>query len=257
MANPIRTQLDYQGVTRRFLEIDVLSQGQVARYDRDITGLSTVVAKRAQVVEHIVEGEYVEPTTWEIMSPASIRLSEIQQRRFNVLDRMQEKIRIETQVVEDSNFFMLLNTTAAANTTANPIITGTSGVSKTFLNNLSAEVQKHDLPAYAFLMNFQSYADIRGWQNTEVDPVTMREIQQSGLYAQIWGIDIIVSRLVSTGTVYCLTEPRMFGVFPIRTDMMVMPDDRPREARIGYVGYEEIGMTIVNANGLGKGTFTG
>jgi hypothetical protein len=31
MAIPIRTQLDYMGVARRFFEIDVLAQGQIAR----------------------------------------------------------------------------------------------------------------------------------------------------------------------------------------------------------------------------------
>jgi len=31
MAVPIRTQLDYVGTSRKFFEIDVLSQGQIAR----------------------------------------------------------------------------------------------------------------------------------------------------------------------------------------------------------------------------------
>ena len=61
---------------------DVLAQGQIARYDKDIDVVSYVVAKRASVTEWTVEGEYIEPSTWEIFSPASIRLSQIQQRRF-------------------------------------------------------------------------------------------------------------------------------------------------------------------------------
>ncbi len=256
LAVPIRTQLDYQGVSRRFFEIDVLAQGQIARYDKDIEGFAAVVAKRAESIEFTIEGEYVEPTTWEIFSPTSIRLSNIQQRRFNVLDRMQEKIRIYTQIQEDTQFLQLIATTTAGNTANNAIVTSTAGVSKSFLNRLSAEVMKHDLPGYAFLMNFDAYRDIRAWTTTDLDPVTLREIQQSGLYANIWGIDIIVSRLVPDNTVYCLSEPRFTGVLPIRTDMMVMPDDVPRKARIGYVGYEEIGMLMVNANAVAKGTFT-
>jgi len=257
MAVPIRTELDYVGVQRKFLEIDVLAQGQIARYDKDISVPSYVVAKRGKVREWIVEGEYVEPNTWEIFSPASIRLSQIQQRRFNILDRAQEKIRIQTQIQEDDQFLSLLNTASAGNLVNNPNTSGTSGCDKNFLNDLSSVIMDHDLPCYGFLMRFSSYKDIRSWSTTELDPVTMREILQTGLYGSIWGIDIIVSRRVPSGTVYGLAEPRFVGVMPIRTEMILMPNDKPEEALIGYIGYEEIGQTIVNANGVAKGTFTG
>lgn len=255
MAVPIRTQLDYVGTSRKFFEIDVLAQGQIARYDKDIDVPSYVVAKRGSVEEWTVEGTYVEPTTWEIFAPAQIRLSEIQQRRFNILDRTQEKIRIQVQVEEDTQFLALLNTTAAANTAVNPILAAGSYASATkqFFNDLSTTVMDHDLPCYGFLMRFDSFKDIRTWNTAEVDPVTMREVLETGLYGSLWGIDLIVSRLVVQGNVYAMAEPRFFGVMPIRTELILMPDDTPKQATIGYVGYEEIGMTVVNANGLAQG----
>jgi len=255
MAVPIRTELDYVGTARKFFEIDVLAQGQIARYDRDVQVPSYVVAKRGVVRKWIVEGTYIEPTTWEIFSPAQIRLSEIQVRRFNILDRTQEKIKIQTQIQEDDQFLALLESTATGNTTNNPITTEvTNGCSKTFLNSLTTKIMDHDLPCYGLLMRMSSFKDIRGWSTGDLDPVTMREILQTGLYGNIWGIDLIVSRRVKAGTVYAIGEPRFFGVMPIRIEMILMPDDTPKEASIGYVGYEEIGMTIANANALGKGT---
>ena len=255
MAVPIRQELDYVGTARKFFEIDVLAQGQIARYDKDISVPSYVVSKRGRVEEWNVEGEYVEPTTWEIFSPAQIRLSQIQQRRFNILDRTQEKIRIQTQVQEDDQFLAALNTAAAANTTANPTVNGTAGVGldKDFLNRLTSTIMDKDLPCYGILMRFDSFKDIRGWDNSDLDPVTMREIMETGLYGSIWGIDIIVSRRVTHKTVYALAEPRFFGVMPVRTEMILMPDDDPKQATIGYVGYEEIGMAIIVPNGLAKG----
>lgn len=83
------------------------------------------------------------------------------------------------------------------------------------------------------------------------------EILETGLYGSLWGIDLIVSRRVKQGYVYCAAEPRFFGVLPIRIEFMLMPNDTPTEAKIGYVGYEEIGMTLVNANGLSEGTHSG
>ena len=51
MAVPIRTQLDYQGVARKFFEIDVLKPGEIARYDKDVTSIATVVAKRSEIIQ--------------------------------------------------------------------------------------------------------------------------------------------------------------------------------------------------------------
>lgn len=255
MAVPIRTELDYVGVSRKFFEIDVLAQGQIARYDRDIDTPAYVVAKRGRVNPYDVEAEYVEPTTWEIFAPAHIRLSQIQQRRFNILDRTQEKIRIAVQLQEDDQFLQLINTTTAGNLTNNPYVSeGTLGCSKAFLNKLVTRVMDHDLPCYGLLMRFSSFKDLRDWDRDEVDPVTMREILETGLYGQLWGIDLIVSRRVAAGTVYAITEPRFFGVMPVRTELILMPDDQPREAVIGYIGYEEIGQAALNANGVAKGT---
>ena len=257
MAIPIRTQLDYQGMSRRFFEIDVLGQGQIARYDKDINAFASTVTKKGQAVQFIVEGTYVEPVTWEIFAPASIRLKEIQQRRFNVLDRMQERIRIAVQIEEDTQFLALSETTVAANTGKNPVTSSTAGASKDFMNQLSAEIMKWDLPAYAYLMNFKSYAHLRSWRRNDIDPVTQREIWQTGLVGSLWGVDLIVSRLVPNNWVYCYSEPRFTGVLPVRTDLILMPDDTPKEALIGYVGYEEVGMLIVNANSVARGTFSG
>lgn len=57
-----------------------------------------------------------------------------------------------------------------------------------------------------------------------------------------------------TGSVYAMAEPRFFGVMPVRTEVMLMPNDDPTSATIGYVGYVEEGMAILNANGVAKGT---
>lgn len=257
MAIPIRELLDYQGMCRRYFEIDVLAQGQIARYDRDIDAFATTISKRGEVIDFITEGTYVEPDTWEIFAPNAIRLSEIQQRRFNVLDRLQEKIRIQIQLEEDAQFLALCNTTIAANTTNNPVQTSTVGVSKSFLRKIFAQVIKHDLPVYSFLMHPVSYTHLLSWSTADVDPVTMREILESGLRARVWGVDIVVSRQVPTTAVFCMTEPRFFGVMPIRTDVILMPDDEPKRALIAYVGYEEIGQSIVNSNGVAKGTYSG
>jgi hypothetical protein len=69
----------------------------------------------------------------------------------------------------------LLDTTVTGNEANNAITASTTGMDKYFLNSLTSVVQDHDLPCYGLLMRFDSFKDIRGWDNTELDPVTMRK----------------------------------------------------------------------------------
>ena len=78
------------------------------------------------------------------------------------------------QQQEDLQFLALLSTTVANNLTANPAASSSSGCDKLFLNDLSATIMVHDLPCYGYLMQFGSFKDIRSWDNTDLDPVTMR-----------------------------------------------------------------------------------
>jgi hypothetical protein len=115
----------------------------------------------------------------------------------------------------------------------------------------------HDLPQYAFLMRFKSFSNIRVWSTKDLDPVSLREVLETGLYGSIWGIDLIVSRQVQQGHVFALSEPRFFGVMPVRTELILMPDDDPKSATIGYVAYEEIGMAALVSDGVARGTHSG
>jgi hypothetical protein len=83
--------------------------------------------------------------------------------------------------------------------------------------------------------------------------VTQREILQTGLFAHIWGADIIVSKVVPTGTVYGCADPEFVGVMPIRQDIEVLPADEPKQLKLGWVVNEIIGIGVVNTRGVGVG----
>jgi hypothetical protein len=84
----------------------------------------------------------------------------------------------------------------------------------------------------------------------EIDPVTQREILQTGLYAHLWGADIMVSKIVPPGTIYGAADPEFVGVMPVRQDIEVIPADEPRQLKLGWVVSEEIGIGIVNPRGV-------
>jgi hypothetical protein len=137
-----------------------------------------------------------------------------------------------------------------------------AGLLKRDLSEIKVQVDKWDLVTTKFLMNIVEFNDILNWGSGggqsagtggEVDMVTQREILQTGLFAHIWGADLIVSKIIPVGTVFGVADPEFVGVMPIRQDIEVLPADEPKQLKLGWVVNEIIGIGIVNPRGVAVG----
>ena len=259
MANPIRRNLDYHGLARRALVVDPLPQGALPTYDRDIDVAAVVISSNGTGPESRVFGDRVVVPEFEIYSNPTVRIAEVKRRRFNVIDRAVQKARQEIMAQEDANIFAALDAAASVENTVQDI--ADAGMLKRDLRELKVQVDRWDLVTTKFFMNINEFNDILGWGSGggqgvgggEVDPVTQREILQTGLYAHLWGADILVSKIVPPGTVYAGADPEFLGVMPIRQDIEVLPADEPKQLKLGWVVNEIIGIGIVNPRGCAKG----
>lgn len=259
MANPIRKNLDYHGMARRALVVDPLPQGALPVYDRDIDVTAVVVSAHGSGPESRVMGDRITVPEMEFFSNPTVRFSEAQRRRFNVIDRAVQKARQEIMAQEDANVFSALDTASQVENTLSDI--SDSGLLKRDLLEIKKSVDRWDLVTTKFFMNISEFNEILLWgagggQGTgggELDPVTMREVLQTGLYAHLWGADILVSKIVPVGTVYGCADPEFVGVMPIRRDIEVIPSDEPKQLKMGWVVSEEVGIGIVNPRGVGAG----
>ena len=249
MANPIRVSLDYQGVGRKLLVVDPLPQGALPVYDKDVDAKAYVISKRGQVPDQVIEADRIQVPTFEIVSYPQVRFSQVKERRFNVIDRAQQRAKSDIMAVEDAEIFSLLET---ASSSVNPVTQATGGLTREALTQAFKEVEKHDLVVTKIVMNATEFADIRAWGQNEFDPVTQHEVLQTGLFGHIWTADILISKKVPQGTVYVLADPEFVGVMPIRQDIQVIPADKPEELRLGWVIYEELGLSVVNALSVSK-----
>lgn len=261
MANPIRRNLDYSGVGRKALVVDELPQGALPVYDRDIDVAAVVVSANGSAPESRVQGDRVTIPEFEIVSNPTVRISEVRRRRFNVIDRAQQKARQEIQAQEDANIFRALDFAAdsGAGGENDPTDITDTGLQKRDLLSIKTNVDKWDLVLAKFFMNIIEFTEILNWSSTgapgdsSIDPVTQRAILQTGLYGHIWGADIIVSKIVPVGTVYGAADPEFVGVMPIRQDIEVLPADEPKQLKLGWVVNEIIGIGIVNPRGVATG----
>lgn len=251
MANPIRRNLDYQGIGRKALRIDPLPQGALPVYDVDIEVEAVVVSSHGAVPESRIQGDRVTVPEFEIVANPTVRIREVKQRRFNVIDRAQQLARQEIQAQEDANIFAALDFASTIENTA-VAFAGATGVTRNTLNDLVVQVDRWDLVTSKIFMNIEQFADIRKFNNDVFDPVTQREVLQTGLFGHIWTADIIVSKVVPAGTIYCTADPEFVGVMPIRQDIEVIPADEPKELKLGWVVSEIVGIAIVNPRGVAK-----
>jgi hypothetical protein len=270
MATPIRRNLDYQGVGRKALVVDPLPQGALPVYDRDIDVAAVVVSSNGTAPESRVFGDRVTIPEFEIVSNPTVRIAEVKRRRFNVIDRAQQKARQEIQAQEDANVFAALQFAGAQENAQVPLspIGATTGQSvqsragslqKSGMLNLKREIDRWDLVTSKYFLNINEFTDILDWESagsagaSSVDPVTQRELLQTGLYGHIFGADIIVSKIVPAGTAFACADPEFVGVMPVRQDIEVMPADEPKQLKLGWVVSEIVGIGIVNPRGVAFG----
>jgi hypothetical protein len=271
MATPIRRNLDYAGVGRKALVVDPLPQGALAVYDRDIDVAAVIISSNGSVPESRVFGDRVTIPEFEIVSNPTVRIAEVKRRRFNVVDRAQQKARQEIQAQEDANVFAALDfasdtTKGGENSTQRLDLSDSSHtgkLSKSGMLSLKRQIDRWDLVTSKYFMNINEFTDILDWESagstgaSQVDPVTQREILQTGLYGSIFGADIIVSKIVPAGRAFATAEPELVGVMPIRQDIEVLPADEPKQLKLGWVVSEMIGIGIVNPRGVASGTIQG
>lgn len=251
MANPIRRNLDYQGIGRKALRVDPLPQGALPVYDVDIEVEAVVISSLGGVPESRIQGDRVTVPEFEIVANPTVRIREVKQRRFNVIDRAQQLARQEIQAQEDANIFAALDFASTIENNAVNFAAAT-GVTRNTLLDLVVQVDRWDLVTSKIFMNIEQFNDIRKFNNDVFDPVTQREVLQTGLFGHIWTADIIVSKVVPSGTLYATADPEFVGVMPIRQDIEVIPADEPRELKLGWVVSEIIGIAIVNPRGVAK-----
>jgi len=261
MQNPLRERLDYEGVFRRAAVVDPLPQGALPYYDRDVDVPAIVIGEEGQTPETILKGRRILVPLFEIGSNPKIPFTQIKERRFNLIDRAQDKAKQEIQATEDDLGFSALNVaTAQVNpATGNPFnapVNAAGSLDRDALVDAFAEIEKHDLRVARVFMNARDYSDVRKWGRDQLDPITQKSLLATGLMATIWGADIIVSRVVPIGTVFVCTEEKFLAIMPQRIDLTVLPADDPDNRLIGWSIFEVIGIGVWNARGVAKITIT-
>ena len=254
MTQPLRLRRDYMAVGRKTFLVEQLPDGALPIYDKDPDVTAFVVGEEGENIIAVTKPRRVIFPLFEIASNPEIPLTQIKERRFDLIERAQDLARAQIQAAEDERVFATLDAVAVngfdslGNVNADiPVVAPISG---DVLADAFSLIERHDLRVARVFMNARDYADLRKFGRDILDIESQRDLLKTGLMATLWGAQIIVSRLVPVGTVYVACEPENFGRMPVRTELTVLSADDPKARTIGFSVFENIGIGCFNPRGL-------
>lgn len=256
MTQPLRSRRDYTSVARKAFLVEALPQGAQAVYDKDPDVTAYVVGEEGENILSVTKPRRVHVPLFEIASNPEIPLTQIQERRFDLVDRAQKLAISEIQAAEDERAFAIMDAVATNGydsiTGLNQTLNVVAPINQGILADAFQEIEKHDLKVERIFINAADYADFRKFGRDILDPETQRVLLNSGVIGNIWQAAVITTRLVPAGTVYLTCSPEFFGRIPVRQDLTVLSADNPHARTIGFSIFENLGIACTNPRGLAR-----
>jgi HK97 family phage major capsid protein len=255
MVQPLRLRRDYTAVGRKTFLVEQLPDGALPIYDKDPEVTAFVVGEEGQNIVSIQKPRRVIFPLFEVASNPEIPLTQIKERRFDLIERAQDLAKAQIQAAEDERVFAVLDSIAVSGFDTlsggtNPDVAVVAPIAPGVLADAFAEIERHDLRVARIYMNAVDYADIRKFGRDILDIESQATLLKTGLQATLWGAQIITSRLVPAGFVYVCGEPENFGRFPVRTELTVLSADDPKARTIGFSCFENVGIGAFNPRAL-------
>jgi len=261
MIQPLRTRRDYTSVGRKTFLVEQLPDGALPIYDKDPEVTAYVIGEEGENILAIQKPRRVIFPLFEIATNPEIPLTQIKERRFDLIERSQDLAKVAIQVEEDTRVFQVLDAIAVSGFDdlagqTNPDVAVVAPITPSVMADAFSLIEQHDLRVARVFINARDYTDIRKWGRDVLDIETQAALLRTGLQANLWGAQIIVTRLVTPGTVYVTCEPEYFGRIPVRTELTVLSADDPKARTIGFSVFENLGIGAFNPRGLTRLSIT-
>lgn len=266
MYEPFKKGRDYVAIGRQCFAVDHLPAGAPSWYDLDPQFTAAVVGAKGGVNYSEIEATRINVDPQILAVYPKVHALDVAVRRFNILDREQERAQHEMAKLEDDNFFTAIrNSSLSGNdlvnaNQVNAIVTSSSGLTLGALADGFALVSQFDIPVANVVLHALQTRDIRVWTNRQFDPVTQRELLKTGYIGDIWGAQVRESRRQTPGTINVLGDPQYLGVMSVRIDLSHMDAPDPSNLFYGWVFFEAVGfaqlITVASSEIQVTGKFT-
>lgn len=252
MIQPLRLRRDYTSVARKAFLVEQLPDGALPIYDKDPNVTAYVVGEEGENILAITKPRRVIFPLFEIASNPEIPLTQIKERRFDLIERSQDLAKAQIQAAEDARAFDVLDAVSQngfdnlGSAYVNAQVNTMAPLTPAALKDAWARIETHDLRVARIFMNALDFADVRMWGRDILDLESQASLLKTGLMGILWGAQIIVTRKVAPGYAYVCAEPEFVGRIPVRTELTVLSADDPKARRIGFSVFENLGIGCHN-----------
>jgi len=255
MTQSLRERRDYSSVGRRAFLVEQIPDGVLPYYDKDPDVVAYVVGEEGDSITAKAKPRRVTFPLFEIAALVKTPLSQVKERRYDMLKRMQDLGKAQIQAAEDDRVFSIMDAIALNGFDSlpgqlNADIPVAAPLTSEVLADAFAQIDRHDLRTSNVFMNAVDYADLRKFGREVLDIESQATLWKTGVMASGWNAKFIVSRLVPPGVVYVTGEPEHFGRIPVRTELTVISADNPEERTIGFSMFEQLGIGAFNPRAL-------
>lgn len=260
ISDPLKTHLDYVGISRKMLMTEQISQGQIIYHDTDIEEyLAIIVGPNGTSRQIVITGDRVFPTEVEIVVRPKIHRKELEIRTFRVFERMKERLKQAFQLREDLQFLSLLDTAVA---TSGNTVTVAGNLTPNAIAQAFEKIESNRLVVPHIILNAKGIYGLRVQNNTAIDEAARIELRKTGYLGTLFGASFyLTDQITETGAgnnttyAYVVTNKELLGTMSFRVDADVTPADNVDNNLVGLVGYELLAWYIHNTNGVSRVEF--
>lgn len=246
MTPSLRRYRDYSAVGRKAFLVEDLEDGALPLYDKDPIIPAYSVAEQGDSIVSLANSERVFAPLYEIASLPKIPLTQIRERRYDMIKRTIELGVAAVKEKEDVRVFATINALAEDADNPHEDIVVAAPLTADAIADGVAAIEEHGLRAARIFMNGRDYADLRKFDHSVIDQETMQALFRTGYVGKIYGCQIIRTRVIDPGTVYICGEREYYGRFPVRTELTVITADKPDERMVGFSIFEQVGTLVYN-----------
>lgn len=256
MLYPLKRDLLYEGRIRQIFQTYKLALGEEAVFDGDVNVPAVRLSVRGLPDQVFAESDRIRIDTAPIATKVLLRWNETNFRKFDILNRAQERAKAAIQQEEDVKGIVTIDAAATLFHSAIPDATSTVSL-QTVAQAIVTLRQFRQIPA-KILMNPLRHKDVMlynvsatGGSGTGIySPYVQEQLLKAGRLGMIWGTEIVESDRVETQKVYVMAPPEYVGVMAIRTDLSVETMKDVNQFADIFAIWEDVGFLVRYSRGI-------
>jgi len=232
LTTPILQKIEQESIMRKLFAVEILGPGAQAVYPvaEDFEIPVWVLPGLGRVAQNFIEGigEEVYVPTFTVDTAGDWKLTYARDSRIDIPQRAAEKAAKGIADYEEESGWRIILPAATSSFSGkgllgprpapiyeiNPASTGAGYLSKELLNKMIVGFKRVGRTLTDIYISPEDAADIREWTDTDIDPVTRREIFQAAGMGSIWNVQMHeIQHLGATGLYNINGNASAYGKF--------------------------------------------